>query len=137
LGNTCWIGRRACFYCGHRLVKGLCVGPRRRGYAERPQARKENMRSLLLILAFMKLTILWAETARFPRYIKIPCSLSGSGYAEYFKYRERETLIIYDDLSKQAQAYRQMSLTLRRPPGRELIERCFDLHSRLWEETRD
>jgi F0F1-type ATP synthase alpha subunit len=43
----------------------------------------------------------------------------GAALAEYFMYRERHTLIIYDDLSKQAQAYRQMSLLLRRPPGRE------------------
>ncbi|KAM0058760.1 putative H(+)-transporting two-sector ATPase [Helianthus debilis subsp. tardiflorus] len=56
--------------------------------------------------------------------------------AEYFMYRERHTLIIYDDLSKQAQAYRQMSLLLRRPPGREAYPGdVFYLHSRLLERA--
>ena len=51
-------------------------------------------------------------------------------------YRERHTLIIYDDLSKQAQAYRQMSLLLRRPPGREAYPGdVFYLHSRLLERA--
>uniref|UniRef100_K3Z2W4 ATP synthase subunit alpha, mitochondrial n=1 Tax=Setaria italica TaxID=4555 RepID=K3Z2W4_SETIT len=54
----------------------------------------------------------------------------------YFMYRERHTLIIYDDLSKQAQAYRQMSLLLRRPPGREAYPGdVFYLHSRLLERA--
>ncbi|KAG5589372.1 hypothetical protein H5410_039886 [Solanum commersonii] len=56
--------------------------------------------------------------------------------AEYFMYRERHTLIIYDDLSKQAQAYRQMSLLLRRSPGREAYPGdVFYLHSRLLERA--
>ena len=51
-------------------------------------------------------------------------------------YREQHTLIIYDDLSKQAQAYRQMSLLLRRPPGREAYPGdVFYLHSRLLERA--
>jgi vacuolar-type H+-ATPase subunit B/Vma2 len=51
-------------------------------------------------------------------------------------YRERHTLIIYDDLSKQAQTYRQMSLLLRRPPGREAYPGdVFYLHSRLLERA--
>ncbi|KAK9663528.1 hypothetical protein RND81_O272900 [Saponaria officinalis] len=54
----------------------------------------------------------------------------------FFMYRERHTLIIYDDLSKQAQAYRQMSLLLRRPPGREAYPGdVFYLHSRLLERA--
>jgi F-type H+-transporting ATPase subunit alpha len=44
---------------------------------------------------------------------------TGATLAEYFMYKGKHTLVIYDDLSKQAQAYRQMSLLLRRPPGRE------------------
>ena len=52
--------------------------------------------------------------------------------AEYFMYKGRHTLVIYDDLSKQAQAYREMSLLLRRPPGREAYPGdVFYLHSRL------
>ena len=51
-------------------------------------------------------------------------------------YKGRHTLIIYDDLSKQAQAYRQMSLLLRRPPGREAYPGdVFYLHSRLLERA--
>ncbi|PHT97212.1 ATP synthase subunit alpha, chloroplastic [Capsicum chinense] len=63
-------------------------------------------------------------------------SQQGAALAEYFMYRERHTLIIYDDLSKQAQAYRQMSLLLRRPPGREAYPGdVFYLHSRLLERA--
>jgi F-type H+-transporting ATPase subunit alpha len=45
---------------------------------------------------------------------------SGAALAEYFMYNGKATLVIYDDLTKQAMAYRQMSLLLRRPPGRSL-----------------
>ena len=56
--------------------------------------------------------------------------------AEYFMYKGRHTLAIYDDLSKQAQAYREMSLLLRRPPGREAYPGdVFYLHSRLLERA--
>jgi F-type H+-transporting ATPase subunit alpha len=56
--------------------------------------------------------------------------------AEYFMYKGKHTLVIYDDLSKQAQAYRQMSLLLRRPPGREAYPGdVFYLHSRLLERA--
>ncbi|VAH82832.1 hypothetical protein VPH35_054391 [Triticum aestivum] len=59
---------------------------------------------------------------------------TGAAPAEYFMYRERHTLIIYDDLSKQAQAYRQMSLLLS--PGREAYAGdVFYLHSRLLERA--
>ncbi|KAL1805825.1 hypothetical protein ACET3Z_028893 [Daucus carota] len=61
---------------------------------------------------------------------------SGAALAEFFMYRKRHTLIIYDDPSKQAQAYRQMSLLLRRPPGREAYPGdVFYLHSRLLERA--
>jgi F-type H+-transporting ATPase subunit alpha len=61
----------------------------------------------------------------------------GCTMAEYFCYQEgKDTLVIYDDLSKQAQAYRQMSLLLRRPPGREAYPGdVFYLHSRLLERA--
>jgi F-type H+/Na+-transporting ATPase subunit alpha len=61
---------------------------------------------------------------------------TGASIAEYFMYAGRHTLVIYDDLSKQAQAYRQMSLLLRRPPGREAYPGdVFYLHSRLLERA--
>jgi len=61
---------------------------------------------------------------------------TGAAIAEYFMYKGKATLIIYDDLSKQAQAYRQMSLLLRRPPGREAYPGdVFYLHSRLLERA--
>ncbi|XP_052735538.1 ATP synthase subunit alpha, chloroplastic-like [Vigna angularis] len=76
------------------------------------------------------------------RLIESPTTLqylapyTGAALAEYFMYRECHTLIIYDDLSKQAHAYRQMSLLLRRPPGREAYPRdVFYLHSCLLERA--
>ncbi len=61
---------------------------------------------------------------------------SGTAMAEYFRDSGRHALIIYDDLTKQAQAYRQLSLLLRRPPGREAYPGdVFYLHSRLLERA--
>ena len=61
---------------------------------------------------------------------------TGASIAEYFMYKGRSTLVVYDDLTKQAQAYRQMSLLLRRPPGREAFPGdVFYLHSRLLERA--
>ena len=61
---------------------------------------------------------------------------SGAAIGEYFMYRGRHVLIIYDDLSKQAVAYREISLLLRRPPGREAYPGdVFYLHSRLLERA--
>ena len=61
---------------------------------------------------------------------------TGAALAEYFMYKGKATLVIYDDLSKQAQAYREMSLLLRRPPGREAYPGdVFYLHSRLLERA--
>ncbi|OMP12393.1 hypothetical protein COLO4_03256 [Corchorus olitorius] len=77
-----------------------------------------------------------AETADSPATLQYLAPYTGAALAEYFMYRERHTLIIYDDLSKQAQAYRQMSLLLRRPPGREAYPGdVFYLHSRLLERA--
>jgi F-type H+-transporting ATPase subunit alpha len=59
---------------------------------------------------------------------------TGAAIAEHFMYQGKATLVIYDDLTKQAQAYRQMSLLLRRPPGREAYPGdVFYCHSRLLE----
>jgi F-type H+-transporting ATPase subunit alpha len=61
---------------------------------------------------------------------------TGASLPEYFMYKGKATLVVYDDLSKHAQAYRQMSLLLRRPPGREAYPGdVFFLHSRLLERA--
>ncbi|CAN1197286.1 ATP synthase subunit alpha, chloroplastic [Linum perenne] len=84
----------------------------------------------------MEYTIIVAEMADSPATLQYLAPYTGAALAEYFMYRERHTLIIYDDLSKQAQAYRQMSLLLRRPPGREAYPGdVFYLHSRLLERA--
>ena len=84
----------------------------------------------------MEYTIVVAETADSPATLQYLAPYTGASLAEYFMYRERHTSIIYDDLSKQAQAYRQMSLLLRRPPGREAYPGdVFYLHSRLLERA--
>ncbi|KAL8170465.1 hypothetical protein V2J09_022269 [Rumex salicifolius] len=84
----------------------------------------------------MEYTIVVAETADSPAALQYLAPYTGAALAEYFMYHERHTLIIYDDLSKQAKAYRQMSLLLRRPPGREAYPGdVFYLHSRLLERA--
>ncbi|KAK2643628.1 hypothetical protein Ddye_025391 [Dipteronia dyeriana] len=67
----------------------------------------------------MEYTIVIAETVDSPTTLQYLVPYTRASLAEYFMYCERHTLIIYDGLSKQAQAYRQMSLLLRRPPCRE------------------
>ncbi|KAH7446454.1 hypothetical protein KP509_01G056900 [Ceratopteris richardii] len=84
----------------------------------------------------MEYTIVVSETANSPVTVQYLAPYTGAAIAEYFMYREQHALIIYDDLSKQAQAYRQMSLLLRRPPGREAYPGdVFYLHSRLLERA--
>jgi len=84
----------------------------------------------------MDYTIIVAETADSPATLQYLAPYTGAALAEYFMYKGRHTLVIYDDLSKQAQAYRQMSLLLRRPPGREAYPGdVFYLHSRLLERA--
>nr|YP_001023685.1 ATP synthase CF1 alpha subunit [Angiopteris evecta]A2T317.1 RecName: Full=ATP synthase subunit alpha, chloroplastic; AltName: Full=ATP synthase F1 sector subunit alpha; AltName: Full=F-ATPase subunit alpha [Angiopteris evecta]ABG79584.1 ATP synthase CF1 alpha subunit [Angiopteris evecta] len=84
----------------------------------------------------MEYTIVVAEAANSPATLQYLAPYTGAALAEYFMYRKQHTLIIYDDLSKQAQAYRQMSLLLRRPPGREAYPGdVFYLHSRLLERA--
>jgi len=81
-------------------------------------------------------TIVVAATADSPATLQFLAPYTGAALAEYFMYNGRATLIIYDDLSKQAQAYREMSLLLRRPPGREAYPGdVFYLHSRLLERA--
>nr|YP_009549170.1 ATP synthase CF1 alpha subunit [Llavea cordifolia]AYW16319.1 ATP synthase CF1 alpha subunit [Llavea cordifolia] len=84
----------------------------------------------------MEYTIVVSETANSPATLQYLAPYTGAALAEYFMYRNQHTLIIYDDPSKQAQAYRQMSLLLRRPPGREAYPGdVFHLHSRLLERA--
>ncbi|KAH7428629.1 hypothetical protein KP509_09G009300 [Ceratopteris richardii] len=84
----------------------------------------------------MEYTIVVSETANSPATLQYLAPYTGAAIAEYFMYREQHALIIYDDLSKQAPAYRQMSLLLRRPPGREAYPGdVFYLHSRLLERA--
>lgn len=81
-------------------------------------------------------TIVVAANANDPATLQYLAPYTGAALAEYFMYKGRHTLVIYDDLSKQAQAYRQMSLLLRRPPGREAYPGdVFYLHSRLLERA--
>ena len=84
----------------------------------------------------MDYTIIVAATADSPATLQYLSPYTGAALAEYFMYKGRHTLVIYDDLTKQAQAYREMSLLLRRPPGREAYPGdVFYLHSRLLERA--
>lgn len=84
----------------------------------------------------MKFTIVVASTASEAAPLQFLAPYSGCAIGEYFRDNGKHALIIYDDLSKQAVAYRQMSLLLRRPPGREAYPGdVFYLHSRLLERA--
>ncbi len=84
----------------------------------------------------LEYTTIIAACASDPAPLQFLSAYSGCAMAEYFRDTGRHALIIYDDLTKQAQAYRQMSLLLRRPPGREAFPGdVFYLHSRLLERA--
>jgi len=84
----------------------------------------------------MDKTIVVAATASDPAPLQYIAPFSGCAMGEYFRDNGMHALIIYDDLSKQAVAYRQLSLMLRRPPGREAYPGdVFYLHSRLLERA--
>jgi len=84
----------------------------------------------------MEYTTIISATASDPAALQYIAPYSGCTMAEYFRDNGKHALIIYDDLSKQAVAYRQMSLLLRRPPGREAYPGdIFYLHSRLLERA--
>jgi F-type H+-transporting ATPase subunit alpha len=84
----------------------------------------------------MDYTIVVAATASEPAPLQFIAPYTGVTMGEYFRDRSKHALIIYDDLSKQAVAYRQLSLLLRRPPGREAYPGdVFYLHSRLLERA--
>jgi F-type H+/Na+-transporting ATPase subunit alpha len=84
----------------------------------------------------MEHTIIVAATASTPAALQFIAPYSGCAMGEYFRDRGEDALIVYDDLTKQAWAYRQVSLLLRRPPGREAYPGdVFYLHSRLLERA--
>lgn len=84
----------------------------------------------------LKHTIIVAATASDPAAMQYIAAYSGCSMGEYFRDKGEDALIIYDDLTKQAWAYRQISLLLRRPPGREAYPGdIFYLHSRLLERA--
>ncbi|KAL4201562.1 hypothetical protein AMTRI_Chr02g216780 [Amborella trichopoda] len=84
----------------------------------------------------MEYTIVVAETADSPATLQYVVPYTGATLAESFMYREQHTFFIHDDPSKQAQAYRQMSLLLTRPPGGKAYPGdVFYLHSRLLERA--
>jgi F-type H+/Na+-transporting ATPase subunit alpha len=84
----------------------------------------------------MEYTVVVAANASDPAPMQYIAPYAGCSMGEYFRDKGQHSLIVYDDLSKQAVAYRQMSLVLRRPPGREAFPGdVFYLHSRLLERA--
>ena len=84
----------------------------------------------------MEYTIVVSASAADPAPLQYIAPYAGAAMAEHFMYQGKHTLVIYDDLSKQAQAYRQLSLLMRRPPGREAYPGdVFYCHSRLLERA--
>jgi len=84
----------------------------------------------------MEYTIIVSATARTPASLQYLAPYAGCAVGEYFMYKGKHALVVYDDLSKHAVAYRQISLLLKRPPGREAYPGdIFYLHSRLLERA--
>jgi F-type H+-transporting ATPase subunit alpha len=84
----------------------------------------------------MAYTVIVAANASDPAAMQVYAPMAGAAIGEYFRDSGRPALIVYDDLSKQAVAYREVSLLLRRPPGREAYPGdVFYLHSRLLERA--
>ena len=106
----------------------VAVGQKRSTVAQLVKKLEEN--------GAMEYSIVVAATASDPAPMQFLAPYSATAMAEHFRDNGRHALIIYDDLSKQAVAYRQMSLLLRRPPGREAYPGdVFYLHSRLLERS--
>ncbi|KAF7721671.1 Alpha subunit of the F1 sector of mitochondrial F1F0 ATP synthase [Apophysomyces ossiformis] len=106
----------------------VAVGQKRSTVAQLVRTLEEN--------DAMKYTTVVAATASEAAPLQYLAPFSGAAFGEWFRDNGRHSLIIYDDLSKQAVAYRQMSLLLRRPPGREAYPGdVFYLHSRLLERA--
>jgi F-type H+/Na+-transporting ATPase subunit alpha len=84
----------------------------------------------------MEYTVIVASTASDPAALQFYAPLAGASIGEFFRDTGRSALVVYDDLSKQAVSYREVSLLLRRPPGREAYPGdVFYLHSRLLERA--
>lgn len=84
----------------------------------------------------MDYTIVVSAGASDPAPLQYIAPYAGAAMCEHFMYQGKHTLVVYDDLSKQAQAYRQISLLMRRPPGREAYPGdVFYIHSRLLERA--
>ncbi|MBN2647777.1 MAG: F0F1 ATP synthase subunit alpha [Thiotrichales bacterium] len=95
-----------------------------------------NVRRKLEETGAMANTVIVAANASDPAALQYLAAYAGCTMGEYYRDRGEDALIIYDDLTKQAQAYRQISLLLRRPPGREAFPGdIFYLHSRLLERA--
>jgi F-type H+-transporting ATPase subunit alpha len=95
-----------------------------------------NVQRALEAAGAMEYTIIVAATAAEPAPLQYIAPYTGCAIGEYFRDRGQHALVIYDDLSKHAIAYRQVSLLLRRPPGREAYPGdVFYLHSRLLERA--
>ncbi|KAI8911885.1 P-loop containing nucleoside triphosphate hydrolase protein, partial [Gorgonomyces haynaldii] len=106
----------------------VAVGQKRSTVAQFVQTLEEN--------DALKYSIVVAATASDAAPLQFLAPYSGAAMGEYFRDNAKHSLIVYDDLSKQAVAYRQMSLLLRRPPGREAYPGdVFYLHSRLLERS--
>ncbi|KKL16942.1 hypothetical protein LCGC14_2490510, partial [marine sediment metagenome] len=95
-----------------------------------------NTQKILEENGAMEHTIIVSATASEPAPVQYIAPYVGCAMGEYFRDKGQHALIVYDDLSKQATAYRQLSLLLRRPPGREAFPGdVFYLHSRLLERS--
>lgn len=101
--------------------------------------KRSTVAQIVRILAeagALEYSVIVAATASDPAPLQFLAPYSGCAMGEYFRDNGMHALIIYDDLSKQSVAYRQMSLLLRRPPGREAFPGdVFYLHSRLLERA--
>jgi len=106
----------------------VAVGQKRSTVAQFVKVLEEN--------GALEYSIIVAATASDPAPMQFLAPFSGCAMGEYFRDNGMHAVIVYDDLSKQAVAYRQMSLLLRRPPGREAYPGdVFYLHSRLLERA--
>jgi len=126
------INQKAIFETGDHTKSLYCI------YVAVGQKRStvSNICRLLEQRDCMKYSVVVAATASDAAPLQFLAPYSGCAIGEYFRDNAKHALIIYDDLSKQAVAYRQMSLLLRRPPGREAYPGdVFYLHSRLLERA--
>ncbi len=112
----------------HMFCIYVAVGQKRSTVAQLVRELEEN--------GAMEYSIVVAATASDPAPMQFLAPYTGAAMGEYFRDNGQHALIVYDDLSKQAVAYRQMSLLLRRPPGREAYPGdVFYIHSRLLERA--